>query len=130
MTPSGARSGECHRLSLTPTDMGVTMVFPFKRVASSLLTIRSQIDAIAPGRSKDSDGTIGDAAHQGRKSDHNPDQDGVVTAIDITHDPAHGVNAGEFAEMLRVSKDPRIKYVISNARIFSSPSFSSTKTPW
>jgi hypothetical protein len=130
MTPSVAISGECHRLSLTPTYMGETMVFPFKRVASSLLTIRSQIDAIAPGRSKDSDGTIGDAAHQGRKSDHNPNQDGVVTAIDITHDPAHGVNAGEFAEMLRVSKDPRIKYVISNARIFSSPSFSSTKTPW
>jgi hypothetical protein len=37
--------------------------------------------------------------------------------MDITHDPAHGLNAGDFAEMLRQKRDPRIKYIISNRRI-------------
>jgi hypothetical protein len=40
--------------------------------------------------------------------------------MDITHDPAHGVDAPALGEMLRLSEDPRIKYVVSNARIFSS----------
>jgi hypothetical protein len=90
------------------------------RVAKSLLTLRDQINAMAPGRSTSSDGTIGDAAHQATNSDHNPNADGVVTAMDITHDPSHGVDAGKLAEMLRVSRDQRIKYVISQRRIFSS----------
>jgi hypothetical protein len=85
---------------------------------------------MAPNRNRASDGTVGDVNHQGRKSDHNPNDDGVVTAIDITHDPAHGVDAGAIAEMLRLSRDPRIKYVISNARIFSSPAFNPKKIPW
>src|SRR6185437_16018 len=95
------------------------------RVARSLLTLRDQVNAMAPGRDTSSDGTIGDSGHQARKSDHNPNEDGVVTAMDITHDPRHGIDAGTLAEMLRASKDKRIKYVISNARIFSS-----TQTPW
>src|SRR5262249_428914 len=95
------------------------------RVAESLLTLRRQIDAIAPARNKSSDGTVGDASHQSRKSDHNPNDDGVVTAMDITNDPAHGVDAPALGEMLRLSEDPRIKYVISNARIFSSK-----ESPW
>jgi hypothetical protein len=95
------------------------------RTAESLLKFRSQIDAMAPGRDKSNDGTIGDTSHQARPSDHNPNKDGVVTAMDITHDPRHGVDAGELAEILRLSKDPRIKYVISNRRIFSSE-----KSPW
>ena len=95
------------------------------RVAKSLLTLRTQVDAMAPSRSKAADGTIGETAHSARKSDHNPNANNVVTAMDITHDPAHGVDAGALAEMLRLSKDPRIKYVISNRRIFSSQ-----QTPW
>jgi hypothetical protein len=98
---------------------------PFTKVAESLIKLRDQINQMAPGRDTSSDGTIGDAAHQARTSDHNPDADGVVTAMDITHDPAHGVDAGAIAEMLRVSQDPRIKYVISNRQIFSS-----MNSPW
>jgi hypothetical protein len=90
------------------------------RVANSLLALRNQVNAIAPGRDTSSDGTIGDASHSARKSDHNPNADNVVTAMDITHDPVHGVDAGALAEMLRRSEDPRIKYVISNRRFFSS----------
>lgn len=100
------------------------------RLAKSLETLRHQIDQMSPNRNKSSDGTIGDLSHQQRKSDHNPNSDGVVTAIDITNDPVHGVNAREIAEMLRLSQDPRIKYVISNREIFSSPGFSKSKPPW
>ena len=95
------------------------------RVAESLETLRRQVNEMAPTRDKSSDGTVGDLSHRSRKSDHNPNDDGVVTAMDITHDPVHGVDAGVLAEMLRKSRDPRIKYVISNRRIFSS-----TKQPW
>jgi len=42
------------------------------RVAESLSALRAQIDVAYPGRSKKSDGTIGDAGHQGTGSDHNP----------------------------------------------------------
>ena len=64
------------------------------RVAQSLETLRFQLNAMAPGRSKASDGGIGDTDHQNRNSDHNPwvldGSRGVVTARDFTHDPAGG----------------------------------------
>lgn len=91
----------------------------------ALVQLRKQIDTAAPRRSRRSDGSIGDTAHAGRKSDHNPDEHGIVNAIDITHDPANNFNAATFAEALRLSRDPRIKYVIFNSRIFSS-----TVQPW
>ena len=91
------------------------------RPAKSLLTLRAQIDELAPNRNKASDGLVGDAAHASRTSDHNPwvtdGAMGVVTALDITHDPANGVDAGKLAEILRASGDRRIKYIISNKRI-------------
>jgi Putative peptidoglycan binding domain len=90
------------------------------RLAKSLETLRSQINAAFPNRSKTEDGTIGDAAHQAEKSEHNPDKSGVVRAMDITHDPAHGVDTYKLAEWLRTHPDPRILYVISNGRIWSS----------
>jgi hypothetical protein len=96
------------------------------RVAKSLLKFREQINQISPHRSKSSDGTIGDAAHASRSSDHNPwvkdGKMGVVTAMDITHDPSQGVDTWALAEYLRAQRDPRIKYVISNKRIWSSVS--------
>lgn len=91
------------------------------RPAKSLIVLRDQINAMAPNRKKTSDGILGDAAHRARKSEHNPDANGVVRALDITHDPAHGVDAGQIADQLRRSRDPRILYVISNRRIASPP---------
>ena len=91
------------------------------RVAKSLLTLRDQINELHPDRNKDWDGTIGDEAHQSRNSDHNPWVDGnVVTAMDITHDPAHGVDGNELSEALVKSRDKRIKYVIWNRHICNS----------
>lgn len=94
------------------------------RVAKSLLILRRQVNRRAPNRSKASDGTIGDDRHRRRTSDHNAwIRDGshdVVSAMDITHDPARGCSAEEIAEALRGSRDRRIKYVIWNRRIFSA----------
>lgn len=95
------------------------------RPMESLLVLRGQVDAIAPNRSRASDGLVGDEAHQSTNSDHNPHYvagvgDEIVTAIDLTHDPAHGFDSYKFAEALRRNRDSRIKYVISNYRIFSS----------
>lgn len=91
------------------------------RVAKSLSSLRDQINAAYPRRGKANDGTIGDAAHQSRVSDHNPHvvdgPCGVVTALDITHDPDGGCDAGEIVSALHASRDPRIKYLIWNRRI-------------
>jgi len=80
------------------------------RLAKSLITLINQVDAQFPIRDRSSDGTIGDARHQAEKSDHNPDREGVVRALDITHDPAHGVDTYKLAENQRIARDPRIKY--------------------
>lgn len=90
------------------------------RLAKSLEVLRDQVNEKWPGRDKSSDGTIGDSAHAATKSDHNPNSAGVVTALDITHDPSHGLDARKLAEALVASRDTRIKYIISNAQIISS----------
>src|SRR5712691_2219741 len=99
------------------------------RLAKSLITLIDEIDQKIPSRDMHNDGTIGDEAHQQRNSDHNRQirdgSMGVVTALDVTHDPAAGFDAEKFAESLRQAKDDRIKYVIFNGRIFNS-----TVSPW
>lgn len=95
------------------------------RLAKSLEKIRSQVDAAHPNRSKASDGTLGDSAHARRSSDHNPwvkDKNGigVVTAIDITNDPAHGFDVAALVKSIVASKDPRVKYIIHNRQIWRS----------
>lgn len=94
------------------------------RLANSLETLRAQLNKAYPNRRKSSDGTIGDAKHASRSSDHNPHvidgKYGVVTAIDFTHDPERGVDSEKLANLLLASRDPRIKYIISNRKIVSS----------
>lgn len=89
------------------------------KLAPSLVQLLSQVNAKWPTRSKSSDGTIGDTAHSSRASDHNPDGRGYVCALDITHDPLHGLDSEKLAEALRGTRDERIKYIISNRKICS-----------
>ncbi len=96
------------------------MVFKHWRVAKSLLVLRGQVSFRWPLRSKISDGTIGDPAHSSRVSDHNPNEAGVVCALDITNDPVHGPDARKLADLLKAKKDKRIKYIISARRIAAS----------
>ena len=94
------------------------------RECKSLLKLRAQVDDLWPHRDKKSDGEIGDFAHSQRKSDHNPNAAGVVTAWDCDRElggQPEGSNDGPTAAilvaMLQASKDPRIKYLIWNAQI-------------
>jgi hypothetical protein len=103
------------------------------RIAKSLGKLRSQANSRWPGRNKASDGWIGDPAHfaRGKASDHNPHvrdgSTGVVTALDLTHDPKSGCDTGVLTEVLIASRDPRIKYIIWNKRIVSGDAGPS---PW
>ena len=89
-------------------------------LAKSLDVLRNQINLEFPKRSKSSDGTIGDARHRATKSDHNPDPDGAVRALDITNDPKNGVRSKAIADALVASRDPRILNIISDGMIISS----------
>jgi hypothetical protein len=96
------------------------------RVARSLDQLLAQLNALAPNRSKASDGSIGDAAHQaqGSASDHNAwfvlSGQELVTARDFTHDPDGGLDCNKLAAALTASRDPRIKYIIWQGRICDS----------
>ncbi|AUI56784.1 hypothetical protein [Amycolatopsis sp. BJA-103] len=96
-------------------------------VAHSLDILLGQINALAPKRSKLSDGSIGDAAHSARYSDHNPTTSGQVCARDFTNDPDGGLDAQWLANRLVEQRDPRIKYIISRGRIIDSRP---GKNPW
>lgn len=95
------------------------------RPARSLLVLRGEIDTRWPGRSKRSDGMVGDLEHQSRggASDHNPNWAGVVRAMDIT---CAGIDGSWYAEHLRdlgAAGHPALRnggVVIYNRRVASS----------
>lgn len=82
-------------------------------LAPSLAQLRREINTRWPNRDKTSDGTIGDAAHSARASDHNPNSRGSVNAIDIDED---GIDAWGLVALLVT--DPRVYYVIYEGRIW------------
>lgn len=96
------------------------------RVARSLDVLLAEVNAAAPNRSKLADGSIGDASHQARASDHNPNAAGVVRARYITDDPDDGCDAARLAEHVRrlgLAGHPALgpgAYVIWNWRIASA----------
>lgn len=93
------------------------------RAAHSLNVLLGQLNTLAPNRNKASDGWIGDADHQNRNSDHNPwypsPNGGIVTARDYTHDPRGGLDCHWLAAILVTNRDPRIKYIIWDRRIWT-----------
>lgn len=93
------------------------------RLARSLDVLRQQINSTWPDRSKRTDGTIGDLAHQrAGNSEHLPNRAGVVRAMDITHDPANGVDGDRLAAdiIAEIERRGHKGYVIWNRRIRSS----------
>jgi hypothetical protein len=98
-------------------------------LAPSLKALFADIDQVAPRRNRVSDGAKGDKAHEKRKSDHNPDPfpNGIVRAIDVTHDPGGGCDCSRLASRIRERRDPRVAYVIFNRRIMAGQAGPS---PW
>ena len=97
------------------------------RLSKAAIQLREQIDDSFPDRDRSSDGWLGDTRHAARKSDHNPDEQGWVRAIDIDAD-LFGVGVKphimpDFADQLRVlcksKKEIRISYIIWDCRIAS-----------
>ena len=96
-------------------------------LAPSLKQLQKELDAQFPGRPND--GTIGDAAHAARPSEHNPDNDpdpmpkGAVSAIDVYTQDGKGktwITEAEFAKLLaKFKKDSRVWYVIHRGFIYS-----------
>ena len=88
--------------------------------------LREQFDDCYSDRDRKSDGWLGDARHAARPSDHNPDSQGIVRAIDIDRDLS-GISKPDLmpdvADQIRLcakSGDKRIAYVIFNGAICSS----------
>jgi len=88
--------------------------------------LREQFDDSYPDRDRRSDGWIGDTRHQARPSDHNPDEQGIVRAIDIDRDLSGTPKPDlmpDLADQLRLAAkrgEKRISYLIFQGRIASS----------
>lgn len=84
------------------------------RLALCLRILAREVDARWPDRATRSDGWIGDVRHQSLPSDHNPDADGIVHALDIT-------TAGIMPLTLvhDAIEHPATEYVIYSGRIWS-----------
>lgn len=97
------------------------------RLSLSAIQLREQIDDSFPDRDRSSDGWIGDTRHAARKSDHNPDAQGWVRAIDIDRDLSGKTGKPDLMpdlvdqiRALAKSGDKRISYIIFDGKIASS----------
>lgn len=100
-----------------------------------LQELRSEFNQLAPDRDKASDGSIGDAAHAGSSSDHNPDETGVTPYEDADNiNEVHGIDVdkdlrksgwsmqravGIIVGRHRRGEDNRLQNVIYDRRIWS-----------
>ena len=96
------------------------------KLSKAAVQLREQIDDSFPDRDRTSDGWIGDTRHAHRKSDHNPDAQGWVRAIDIDRDLFKGSKPDimpDLADQLRAAckskSEKRISYIIFDGRIAS-----------
>lgn len=95
-------------------------------LVTALVQVRTEFNALSPKRDTGSDGWIGDAAHQDEVSDHNPDSQGRVLAVDIDSTGPWPTHFDTYVEYLvarqRSGADDRLEYVIWNRRIASRSS--------
>jgi len=89
--------------------------------------LREQFDDTFPSRDRTSDGWIGDTRHAARPSDHNPDANGWVRAIDLDRDLSGRAKPDlmpDLADQIRIlcksKREKRIAYIIFDGRIASS----------
>lgn len=85
-----------------------------KKATPAALAVLRQATAHSPNRKKASDGLLPSAAHlkASPNSDHN-----TGLAVDLTHDPKHGIDCAEIFEKLK--EDKRVAYLIFQGKIWS-----------
>jgi hypothetical protein len=85
-----------------------------KKATPAAIAVLRQATAIAPLRMKASDGLLPSQAHihQNPNSDHN-----TGLAVDLTHDPKHGIDCVDIFEKLK--EDARVEYLIFKGKIWS-----------
>jgi hypothetical protein len=98
------------------------------KLCKAAIQLREQFDDCFGDRDRTSDGWIGDSRHSARKSDHNPDEQGWVRAIDIDRDLSGKAKPDlmpDVADQLRIlaKSDKRISYLIFDSKICSAKSF-------
>jgi hypothetical protein len=86
-----------------------------KKATPAAIAVLRQATKISPSRTKASDGLLPSKAHlaQNPNSDHN-----TGYAVDLTHDPARGIDCKEIYEKLQ--SDKRVKYLIFKGKIWST----------
>jgi len=92
------------------------------KLCAAGVQLRDQIDTWFPVRRTASDGWVGDSRHATRKSDHNPDEQGWVRAIDIDSrlGEPEGIAAYLADQIKQCAKtDKRLSYVIFSHHIAS-----------
>ena len=85
-----------------------------KKATPAAIAMLRQATALAPKRSKVSDGLLPSAAHlkTNPNSDHN-----TGYAVDLTHDPKNGIDCAVIFKELK--RDPRVSYLIFQGVIWS-----------
>jgi hypothetical protein len=97
------------------------------RLSKAAIQLREQFDDCFSDRDRTSDGWIGDSRHSARKSDHNPDEQGWVRAIDVDRDlsgkPKPDIMPDVADQLRQLAKsDKRISYIIFAGQIASPKS--------
>ncbi len=90
------------------------MSSPDPILVPALRTLRAEVNERWPHRDRSSDGWIGDDAHRQRLSDHNPDDQGNVHALDIT---ARGIQP--WTVVIAATHHLATTYVIFRGRLWS-----------
>jgi hypothetical protein len=97
------------------------------QLSKAAIQLREQFNDSFPDRDRTSDGWIGDTRHAARPSDHNPDVNGWVRAIDVDRDVSGKSKPDlmpDIADQIRLlcksKREKRITYIIFDGRIASS----------
>jgi hypothetical protein len=98
------------------------------KLSKAAIQLREQLDDSFPDRSRLSDGWIADARHmRGGKSDHCPDAQGWVRAIDVSRGLFQGSEPdimGDLVDQFRAvgksKSENRINYIIFDGFIYSA----------